>query len=398
MVNNDINNSTRKVMRVGSFHKKLAQCFAVAAFVVLFPGFYAYHFLVSTVSLPAVLGGYFGVVSVAILPLVSFAYLSLVNFKSLLFRIDLMYWAWVVFTVLWSFVASPYLISEKNWTDFYGGTVIAISVFQMIRVLPIEKKCAQVVLYVAYWLITGLVFFDTIGGSFRLGVESDMVTYQSFGLIYLVNALVCVACLQSFCGRWVICALSVISLYFIGARTEFLAGIFCISAFVLSEKERWVGLIALSLLSVGFYWYSPSLGFFEKNRINDLIYSSAEGSVAARAVANGSAFDSIIRSPVVGDFLNHPPGGYAHNVLSVWADFGVFGFAYFCLMLVVPLIIVFHHKGWEGGALRRMTIVLFLSCILMLFFSKYYLDLILPISLGLLANRAALSMQLESVK
>lgn len=146
---------------------------------------------------------------------------------------------------------------------------------------------------------------------------------------------------------------SIIVLYVMGARFSLLG--FLLSASVLiwirsSQVRRFfypvVALIVGALVYYVGYFYFLSQEVIRENRFVRLVYASDDdGSFTERMSQFLLAKDAILSNVYFGEYKYYEAeglvGAYAHNLVSYWAEFGVFGFLYSLGLVFFSTFILF---------------------------------------------------------
>lgn len=137
----------------------------------------------------------------------------------------------------------------------------------------------------------------------------------------------------------IVSLLMVLSLYYLGARTEFYIALmlFIFAEFLkTNNKSGVIALFALFLMIFMplLYFYIDGDGL-SNIRIFAVLFDE-DASQESRANLTMNAMETISRNPFFGDFASHELGAYSHNLLSAWVDFGIIGFIYLGLIVFAP--------------------------------------------------------------
>jgi hypothetical protein len=141
--------------------------------------------------------------------------------------------------------------------------------------------------------------------------------------------------------------LLLISLFFIGARSE-LVGVVAVLPFIAYLHFRRKPLLTVSIAMVlALMVVSFVINNFDRlsaSRQFQVFDLSESSSVIARNKFSDSAITSILKSPILGDFGGqvrdyNSIGSYAHNILSVWRQVGIFGLLVYVLLLLIPVFL-----------------------------------------------------------
>ena len=367
-----------------SSSKKVLEYIALVAFLVLFPGFFVYHFSVGLTPMAPLLGGLFGYASVVILVCVmlvssfGFRYVG----KSQPHYVWLVY-CFIIYAGLWTFVHFA-LLNEESY--IYTAALQAAATWMFLFVLfwvAYELPISSVVLRKGLWMFLVAVTLFVLGYVLAtgnamfyarqlFGVE-NIATYQGFARSVFVAALALFAVARTFGAQIVILIMGVFTLFVLGARSELMGFVFAVGlVMILASRANWkyiavpvAGLLVMVLvLGLLGEWLGSS-------RQAELLDLSESGSWARRVELQTTALGQIASSWVLGDFGGHVRaesiGGYAHSAISAWVSLGVLGFVVYVCLTVWAWV----HSGYRvlrHGMSDREWVVAFLfgSAVLLL--------------------------------
>lgn len=333
---------------------------AHAAFVLLFPGFFFYQTLLGIGAIGAYLGGYFTLVAlVLLLPLTySFMYAVKSN-KNYVTKFDLCLMfiaAYYVLVLVVNFAAGKDTMIVERYLQ---AIIFCFETYVIFRLIDLDDKQFMRMVAVSLLIMSVITFYFSVGGFFflqALGEAKDpksLATYQGFARSYIYTFLVLIATVRYLAIRYVLYAVVTSALFLNGARSEFSAVLFLIPVNELYlAKHRLYAIFTLVLLSiflVGGVDYIVTM--LPENRILQLLDLSHSSSANTRQRFANDALRTISENPVFGDFASYPDGHYAHNMITIWVDFGLFGFVFFALILI-------WHAGWlffNGFFWRKKT-------------------------------------------
>jgi hypothetical protein len=325
-------------------------------FLVLFPGFMVYHFAVSVGIIPPFLGGLFGPACAA------FAVVALVHLATQLrsSRADLplLHWAFVLFCaffLLWVLVAgvlNPHrLTALAAVTECLGTLIIWLAVFFVGSRMNLHAPAMRRAVGVSALVLVGLFVFAFVsegsflgpfilfkGGDETGGTESGAATYQAVGRSILCMGIVVAAFQRRFSRQAMVLGLTIGGLLCLGSRAHLFSSVLCILALtVVVGFRRGQRVAAATFIGVAAAISIAAAGLFLKTRASEILDLATSSSWQARLELQHRAMRVIAENPLTGDFGYHHWGtfaGYAHNILSAWAGFGIVTFlAYLGLML-----------------------------------------------------------------
>jgi hypothetical protein len=318
-------------------------------FFLLFPGFFVYQTLIGMGAMSAYLGGYFAVVSIALVVPLGLTYCTVPSDgKSQLTLGDLGFGLFLTY-----FLAIVLL----NAVFGANGTIIRthllsilyfFNIYLIFKNIDLSGSKAKFLSQTSLVLMSSLILFYARDGSFNLGYLGDpkspesVATYQGFARSYVVTFVVVLACTSSILARVALYGVAVVALFLIGSRSELVAVVLLIPVVELYRARNGLHMITVVLLVVSILWNGPKfmLEIFPDSRVWELFDLSHSQSANARHDLTQRALRTIAEHPVLGDYGSYPPGEYAHNILSAWVDLGFFGFVYMLTMLLRTAIIL----------------------------------------------------------
>ena len=322
---------------------------AKLAFVLIFPGFFLYWHLVITGVTPRFLGGYApfaaSVGSIGLL-IAGAARRTAVNW------IDVAVAGFLALVLLTSYLNGAHGAPPAIVESYLSMTIQWTALFLLFRSFPID---AGSVVLLRSSLLVMLVFVANYGiiGAFLLagpaGSASGVPTYQDFGVYLSIVALAVLSLERSFALRTLVTLLSLGGLFLLGSRSELVLFLMVAGVIWLSAGKLLHGLAVAGVVAVLVYLGTLYLTDLEASRVVYWVSILLEGgginSDPLRKAFNEQGVATISQHPVLGSFAYYPPGEYAHNVLSLWADFGVGIFALYVVMFVGILVAVLRAHG-----------------------------------------------------
>jgi hypothetical protein len=319
---------------------------AFAGFLVLFPGFVVYHYGVAADLMPAFLGGLFGIVSL-------FIAAAVVAMAGWLLGRD----AWgglpqaqIVLLALAFFLAWSLVAYLTLGTATYAGATLAESIgtillwfaaFFVASFCRIEGRTRRLLFGMSVAaaggvLLAAMVEYRSLLGPLLLfGGEPDpgqlVSTYQGVGRSVLVAAMMLAALTHVYWRQLVVLACATVLLTGLGSRahlfTASLLFMLVLAISLLRARRRGASILLLLIAVAGVY---AGWSIFLETRAGEIVDLASSTSWGMRLEVQALALQVISDHPLLGDFGYHlrevGPGGYAHNVLSAWPQFGLAGF------------------------------------------------------------------------
>lgn len=316
---------------------------AHSAFLLLFPGFFFYQTLLGIGAIGAILGGYFTLVALVLLLPLTYALRCAAQASSKYasgLDICLVLLAAYYLVVVIINVASGrnQVIAER----YVQALIFCFETYVIFRLLDLRDKRFFRVAVFSLVIMTLITYHFSVNGFFflqALGEAKDpdsLATYQGFARSYIYTYLIVVANVRLMSIRYLLYVMAASALFLNGARSEFSAILFLIPLMELYyARHRLYAIFILVLLSIflaGGVDYAVTM--LPDNRILQLLDLSHSSSAIARQRFLNDALRTIYSNPVFGDFASYPDGHYAHNMLTTWVDFGLFGFMFFAGLLL----------------------------------------------------------------
>lgn len=327
----------------------IAERVAFAGFLVLFPGFVVYHYAVATGLMPAVLGGLFGIVSLLVavaavamagwllgrdawggLPQAQFVLMALAFFLA---------WSVVAYLALGEAAYAGAALAES-----VGTIVLWFAVFFVASFWRAEGRSRRLLFALSLAAAVGALLAamvehrSLLGPLFLFGGEPDaglqVSTYQGVGRSVLVAALMLAALTPVYWRQLVALALAAALLLGLGSRahlfTAALLFMLVLAISLLRARRRGASIVLLLFTAAGVY---AGWSMFLETRAGEIVDLASSTSWGMRLEMQALALQVISDHPLLGDFGYHlrevGPGGYAHNALSAWPQFGLVGFLLF---------------------------------------------------------------------
>lgn len=369
--------------------------------LILFPGFFIYHSMVAMSFIPAFLGGYFSLMSVALLGIYAFCSLFINKIRK---ELLLPYFIFIFWFIM---VSIFYFLGDKQTNDYilYQWSLIAIIsniiCFCIFSNLNLNRKIKRSLIFSLCLMVVIILLNIDSSGRFLLAVSDNdsVASYQAFGRSLLVVGFITFILTQGW-SRFVIVVLSIFALYFNTARSEF---VFFIIAIVLyygldflikrNSLNKYINLFLIIVTVSGSIYFMKQITFDDLNRTAQLIDISNSSSFAGRKELQDYAVNSIVNNIFFGNYGYYMDrfgkGGYVHNALSILADFGLFAFILYVFSVVylwIYSIVQFFKMSSDNHYIKLL--LLCSTCLLIaMITSKDYSYMFLGIVLGIYFNR-----------
>jgi hypothetical protein len=341
-----------KAIRVNP--RQLSQSIAFLGFILLYPGFVVYQFAVASGWIPPLLGGLFGIVSLAIamLCVLMLSWLTRAEVWGGLWQARLVLFAWCFF-LAWivagylGLIGTPY--AGAALAESLATMVIWLAAFFVGSFCRVEGNVRRAlfgasVVAVVLVLVGAIIRHQSLLGLLlTFGGEENpdlqVSTYQGVGRSILVMAMVLAALTPQYWKQLSVLSVAALVLLGLGSRAHLFTTIILIVAIVLlslvkaRRRAAVVVFLVFAVVAVRYGW-----SVFLETRAGEILDLGQSTSWAARLDMQELAIRVIRHHPLLGDFGYHlrdvGPGGYAHNALSAWTQFGLMGFLLFSSLIV----------------------------------------------------------------
>lgn len=318
---------------------------AALAVLLLYPGFFLYHAAVGILGLSPVLGGYYGMVSAALLALAVAAGLpALLRGHLVLGRLDLGFLILCVLVAVWSlanyWLGAPYQRDSTLLAQSFAMIGLWGVNYLAFRHLDVRTSLLRWALALAAGAVVAIVLGHQVDGLFQPSIASAatadrlVATYQGFARSAFVVFLCLLATARAGWLPWIL-GIGLATLVVLGARSEFLGFILAGGTLTLLRLRdlRPHHVLVPALVACWWLWAGIDWPVSGNVRISNLANLASDGSYLTRMELNRHAWRTIRASPLFGDYGSHVliggPGSYAHNALSAWVNFGLAGFLAF---------------------------------------------------------------------
>ncbi|MCY1267417.1 hypothetical protein D9M68_264060 [compost metagenome] len=348
---------------------------SAAALIALFPGFFLYNAAVAGGVIPAVLGGWFGPMTLLLgVPLI-LSFFLLHVFSGRLIFIDVMFLLYLLYIVSWASLHFALGARAQTSEAFYLynlGTVIQwVVLYVAVRNVELRNKWFGAILLFSLVCFLAIAmssaegqFYDT--ATIAGGSATDVSGYQGLARSTAVTAMLLLAIYRGFPAVLVM-IVTVPTLFLLGARSEFV-GFLVVALCHFAVRE---GLSRTTLiwapLGIGAIAYAAMGAHVLEggSRILQLLEIQEATSYQARGELMRQALITISEHPVLGGYASQfsygGMGDYSHNALSAWVTYGLIGFLGFVALLAYALVQALRLIRRAGSAHPQLALALAFS-------------------------------------
>lgn len=334
--------------------KSLTETLTSWGMIILFPGFFLYHLLLSMGFMPPFLCGLFGPVSmiyfIIYLILFPLTYRKTLNASPVLYIFSLTFFIYCMFWILVHYftVYEPYI--QIACIQALAALLISITLFFIGIHFSFENKTIKAFFILSFVAIfIGLMCFTLISGNvmfypaeiYALEDYHSVASYQGFARSALVITVLLFCYSKNLFMQVLIMMAGLFILFVLGARSEFYSFLFLLIIFltVYSIKNvKWL-FLAISTIVIVYFVILFNFEWLSSSRQIQIIDLSHSTSMIERQYQHNIAVKQIIDNPVLGCFGGHildtgDEGSYAHNALSAWAAYGIIGFIFYVVLIM----------------------------------------------------------------
>lgn len=320
---------------------------AYAFFLAAFPGYFFYHVIKSTVLTPYV--GWFSAVLIACTVFWlarSAVLLSTGRTAHASPKISAPFWLMII--LMLTYIAANHTLSDERYINDEGlvansmVVIWLIALYQIgryIDILPTTKNKLLPWLMTISFAVCAVYFFDRNSGVMVMpiveGDTSDAANYQGMARSIMCTALVVFPFIKNRTSKSILVMMTTAILYIVGSRTELILFAATLPLFLIVNFNLKISHSVLLFALLG----SSALlitGYDIFGAIDSL--TSGDASLAERAILFDAGIAGIIDHPIQGDYLGQirdfgATGYYIHDILSMWQQFGLLGFAIYTYLI-----------------------------------------------------------------
>lgn len=377
--------------------QKIYQQFSFFGFLILFPGFFVYHFCIAKGYIPPVLGGYFGVMAtLLVFPLFILNFKVVINPRVFVVKIFFLICFLIFFVSVINFVLSkPNFYAKDMFVWSVSGVLFNLVAFLVAKSAFSKKGVKLLFLFLVSMFFIVVANIGSSGIFYLKGEAGDVSgivsTYQGFARSIVVVLLVLTAFyFQRSYLFFVIFFVGIVMLFLNGSRTEFAVYcatvLFVYALYSLNSIKRQIGFLILILVFLLGVIYGMS--YFPESRMFQLLNIMDSSSAQARFELMGFGLELISESPLLGDYGAYTVlggiGYYPHNLLSAWVNLGIFGFILYLMALFLMWRDAFlgFVKGHKNE-FKYQIFIMFLAFVTISFFvSKDYSYMLFGLLVG----------------
>ncbi|MBL1420838.1 MAG: hypothetical protein COC24_010045 [Alphaproteobacteria bacterium] len=369
-------------------------------FVLLIPAYFFYIALNSFGVIGNFLGGYLPIMMSCSFVFLAFIYLR--NFKTNI--IDTVFIVFVLYSAVLVFFTAATSIMSQEELYFHISTILYSCVyFMLFKEIDYKSKIFNSMILISILAMIIIVLSSIVNGTLSLSTnlkygasEEGLTNYQSLAVSFILCAAIYLNSDAKMIYKICISIICIVTLHFIGARSEFFAFIIILFSTGYLDSDSKIKylliLLIMSIISILTILLLFQVEQFDlgHNRIVDLIMNGSQAtSNLSRDVILDEGIEIIQQSIWFGDMNGYSEGRYIHNILSAWQDYGIIGFLIFLFLIGISLklaVSLVLNSQKQNAQKPNLALSLLLYSVFLLLFSKTYGYLPFYASLGLLTR------------
>lgn len=360
-----------------------------AGVLILFPGYFVYHWGVYYEFWPPFAGGLFGAAAIFLLGALSIP----LTWKLVRARGMVLAWIILVCVVLaysGTLALLHFVFGVGLEATPAAGLQVAETLVMMLSLFLVgvaapwaDLKFVRLVALagcVSVLLLAWALVRDA-GTGFGSPLHETASSYQGLARSLMVSFLIVLVGVRSYVLRVVATILAVFGLFGLGARSEFVGFVFGVMLVAAVFPGRWAtvrlgaALVLAALVPVFLSLTGELLQGTTAARMAQLLDVSTSTSWQRRGFLTQQALRQVSQSPVFGAYGAHQAfggtAGYAHNYLSAYVAFGAFGFLGFLSLLAAPMVASFRQLRRDPSDVAvRFSFILSACCFFLAVLSK----------------------------
>ncbi|MFT7405570.1 hypothetical protein [Zhongshania sp.] len=376
------------------------------AFIFLFPGFILYHSLINLGLISDFIEGYFGKFTVGFLVFyVLYAINNYLCTDRYVSWFCAMFFLYLSYIFLWTFI---HLFFDTGEYTKYAVIqtleliVLNVTLFYVGRHFEISSSAIKFSVSLSLILIVLFLLYRINGNAYYAGLAlfsggDASVSYQNYSRNCLVIILMFITTIPRNILGMTFWMVGGVVLFYVGARSEFYAYfVAALICYVLLEilRRSWFRLaVGVACVCVALVMLFLGLESDLSNRQFEVLDLQSSSSWNARLILQDAAINQIDRSIIFGSFGGHiensgSVGGYSHNALSAWVNYGLLGFVLYLGLSIYAFAISLRGVIQTDGESSPWVLALFLSliCLILIIFSKSVFWILPAFSWGVCAN------------
>lgn len=379
---------------------RISSCFfatfvANASFVIVYSGFFFYQTLVAIGYVPPILGAYWGMMNFIVFFPLFFMFVFSLNGQFPLNNGDKFFLIFISYFICILLVNGALGKNSTIILSHVSSVFQLLTAFFIFRMINIHSTTFKNVNFMFWLIMTAIIFFYSVNGSFNfqrnsdVGDDASIGTYQAFGFVYLITSILLHTFIKSLFLRYIFHITTLVALFLNGSRSDLIAyalSIFILEFVTLSFNRKVIVIFLITISST--FILETTKEIAPDSRILLLFSTEKDTSVSERGKLFEQGLVTLNKNPFLGDFASYSPGNYIHNGLSAWVDMGLIGFLIYVGTIGFSYLwaayYVFYLK--DHNKLLLLSLSYLSISVLLTFFAKNFTYTLVPVGLGIFSN------------
>lgn len=384
--------------------RRIASTFSNFIFIVLFPGFFFWHFGLASGAIPIRIGLYGEISAAATLVFLTIFIFRWVNITSVSNFATV-----AIFLFLYCFF---WTIGNVAFGEPPPGTVMQVATafplfFALLSVgafMDIDRDAFRRILIISFVGMVGVALWYSRGLSFNLAstfnTEEGIASYQGLSRSTTITSILLLSLIAKTSKRLLFSAVSIFVAFLMGARSELFGLIFSIiliqGVISINDIKKFLPFLIISFIFV--LVVLLNIQILSGSRQFEVLNLAHSSSWMERAHLSAFAWGQIVEHPVEGVFGGHyyasstgELGSYSHNFLSAWVSFGFTGFLIYSSLIVWALVSSILGLMRSNTPYWRLALYLNSFSFVLIIFAKEFLWSTIALGWGVYIQVSSLS-------
>jgi hypothetical protein len=365
---------------------------ALLSFIVMTVFYLTYQLLVFFSYISPIFGGYFTVGALIAFPLLFVSFIKQ--------RRYLQFWrttigtAYIFFILLFLMSVMIGVSQGKDQNiliSHYAALIKFTSVFLLAICLDAQAHRVKILAAISIIAFCLIVLSLPSGALHSNYVDTNnfsdlfQVNYQASASVIIIFLIYYLRRNNGF-ERYLVYTAACYSIYELGARFELIASVLVVfSAEYIRAKNKYFYACIVALLAFfSLFAYALLFRIPLEGRIFGLLNISSDESFIQRQDLTYNALETVVNNPIFGNYASYYPGMYAHNIISVWVDFGIIGLFLLLYIIMLPLFTLIRRFSKESHrVIYSQAACAILVVIVSMLAAKDYTYTLIPFAIGL---------------
>ena len=357
---------------------------STAWFIVLYPGYLAYHFSVGSGVIPPVLGGFFTPCSLVFMLMMSVPFISMVRCSDrtlpVLAPLGLFLGIVAVSAVVGAMFGIPEILNDSMIGASSRLLLLYVSSFILGATVTLGPRLGYGALLCSMIVIAVIVSMNIAENGFQFvymtGAKgaNAAASYQEMARSFLYPAILLVAYSKFLPLKLAITVTALFVLFLIGARSEFVGMLLVLMILgAISRASAKLGILIACGAGVALVVAQGDL--ISDNRILTLFDLTSDTSTHSRQAMKELGMQAIASDPLFDEYGGHVHWGeglgtYIHDLFSTWRQYGFVAFAAYVWLMIYGMYVAIRSVARRRTMASEACLYVMSSSVLLALFAK----------------------------